>query len=697
MALERTVNTSIFNERAGQDLLGVLDSLPGKKNVVLQQSLVGPVELVVKFPTLQEHGVDRIFYLENGNLDSSQRHVVFFARGQKPKQVQAVAAQIKRLQQDGNTNHDFTVCWVPRRTLLSDNILEESGVLGEVNVTELNLYFQSLESDLLSLELDNAFGDLYLRRDPTCIFTAAKALMEIQLQHGLFPCILGKGEHARQLKDIILRMRTERSATSSVIGNGVPKTSSIPSSTIDSLIIIDRQVDFPSALLTQLTYEGLIDENFTIKHNQVELDSSIVGSAPQQQQGQATNTSTDHSITQPAPMLKRKVRLDSGTDPLYASLRDANFAIVGNILNKVARRLQTDYEGRHASQTTAELSAFVKKLPGYQQEQQSLKIHTGLVEELLKRTRAETFGSMLEVQQNLAAGAEPSTLHPTIEDLIAREVPISIVLRLLCLESCVSNGLRPKDFDYFRRLVLQAYGFEHLLTISALEKMKLLQVRSGGGAASAFSIPGASSLAATATGQSQASRESTNYTGVRRSMRLVLDDVSEQDPQDVAYVYSGFAPLSVRIIQSALHQDFSKTTRSASGTNKVNTVTSGTVPAMAKDSSPSWKGFEGILSNVAGPTFSAEQTVDTKSVKAKNVLEARGAGAGRDGRPGLISKKTTTVVFFLGGITYAEVAALRFLASRDEVGRDILITTTGIIGGNRMMDAAMAEAKEHTK
>ena len=71
-------------------------------------------------------------------------------------------AQIKRLQQNGSSSHNFTVCWIPCRTLLSDNILEESGVLGEANVTELNLYFQPLESDLLSLELENAFSELYL-------------------------------------------------------------------------------------------------------------------------------------------------------------------------------------------------------------------------------------------------------------------------------------------------------------------------------------------------------------------------------------------------------------------------------------------------------------------------------------------------------------------------------------------------------
>jgi hypothetical protein len=41
-------------------------------------------------------------------------------------------------------------------------VLEEAGIIGDVNVAEFPLYFLPLEQDILSLELDDAFGDLYL-------------------------------------------------------------------------------------------------------------------------------------------------------------------------------------------------------------------------------------------------------------------------------------------------------------------------------------------------------------------------------------------------------------------------------------------------------------------------------------------------------------------------------------------------------
>lgn len=86
--------------------------------------------------------------------------------------------QIKRLQRDGTTEHEMSIFWVPRRTLVSNKILEDDGVLGDVNVAELPLFFLPLENDLLSMEFDEAFNDLYLvsnipRSRCTVLYSAA--------------------------------------------------------------------------------------------------------------------------------------------------------------------------------------------------------------------------------------------------------------------------------------------------------------------------------------------------------------------------------------------------------------------------------------------------------------------------------------------------------------------------------------------
>ena len=334
--------------------------------------------------------------------------------------------------------------------------MEEAGVLGDTNIFELPLYFVPLDKDLLSLELNQSFSDLYLKKDPTPTFLMAKALMLIQQKRGLFPRITGKGDNAKRLSDLLVHMRQEAIAGEERSDNKFALT---PSTTIEGCIVIDREVDYATPLLTQLTYEGLIEEVVGIQNNQAEVDALIVGAAPQPAaQGSAKPAAAPQGKT-------RKILLDS-SDKLFTQLRDTNFAIVGSLLNKVARRLAADYDSRHGNKTTAELREFVNNLKGYQAEQQSLKIHTGLAEEIMKHTRTPQFSQVLEVQQNLAAGADPSSQHDAIEELIARDTPLSEVLRLLCLESCMSGGIKPKDLEFFKRLILQAYGYQHILTRS---------------------------------------------------------------------------------------------------------------------------------------------------------------------------------------------------------------------------------------
>jgi hypothetical protein len=56
--------------------------------------LTGPINLFVNFPTLKDYGVEKLFVLENENIDSSQRNIAYLVHGEKASQVQAVAGII---------------------------------------------------------------------------------------------------------------------------------------------------------------------------------------------------------------------------------------------------------------------------------------------------------------------------------------------------------------------------------------------------------------------------------------------------------------------------------------------------------------------------------------------------------------------------------------------------------------------------
>lgn len=61
-----------------------------------------------------------------------------------------------------------------------------------------------------------------------------------------------------------------------------------------------------------------------------------------------------------------------------------------------------------------------------------------------------------------------------IEECIHRQYDKLLTLRLLCLLSCTSSGLLPRDYQSLKLQFLHSYGFEHLITFFNLKKVSSL-------------------------------------------------------------------------------------------------------------------------------------------------------------------------------------------------------------------------------
>ena len=82
------------------------------------------------------------------------------------------------------------------------------------------------------------------------------------------------------------------------------------------------------------------------------------------------------------------------------------------------------------------------------------------------------------------------------------------------------------------------------------------------------------------------------------------------------------------------------------------------------------------MKSARGATFSIVQKGDDKAIRARQTISGNNV-------------IKTVYVFFLGGITFTEIAALRFIAAQEAPRRKIVICTTSLINGDRMMDAAI--------
>lgn len=153
----------------------------------------------------------------------------------------------------------------------------------------------------------------------------------------------------------------------------------------------------------------------------------------------------------------------------------------------------------------------------------------------------------------------------SIEELITRGLPLNQTLRLLVLHSLVAGGIKAKSFDPIRREILQVYGYDKLPFLLALDKAGLLVRQS-----SASSAP------------------KPLFPTLRKQLRLVVDDAEDPDSDDISFAYSGYAPLSVRLVQCVAQK------------GAVLSAPAGSEAASARPKAHpivGWKGFEDVLSS----------------------------------------------------------------------------------------------------
>ncbi|RWS08819.1 Vacuolar protein sorting-associated protein 33A-like protein [Dinothrombium tinctorium] len=593
------INVGLLKEVAKRELVDCFAKYDGTKTIVWDNALMGPFGLLAEYTFLLQQGCIQMIPLRSGKLPPIKAVNVVYIIRPELSLMQIIADNIKK----EDKHFKFHILFMPRKSFLCERKLQELGVFGNfTSIEEYAVELFPIDSDVMSLEMNYAFKECVVNNDYTSLFHAAKAIMTLQSLFGIIPNVYGQGKSAKQVFDLIVRMRRE------LAGKEVQITPQI-----DCLLLLDRSVDLLSPLVTQLTYEGLIDELYNIKNNSVKLPSEKFAQPNEDNKNDVCGETM-------------RFTLNSG-EQLYSEIRDKNFNAVAPVLNKTAKQLTAQKQELDQAKSVGELKLFVEKLPHLQSVRKALANHISIVELIKETTDTEEFRENLQVEQEFLTTSNDK-IHPYIEDCIAREEPLNKVLRLICIQS-ITNGLKPKVLDHYKREILQTYGFHHALTLYNLEKAGLFKV------STSFTRP---------------------YNVLRKTLRLTAEKVDEKNPTDIPYVHSGYAPISARLAQFLVQ--------------------------------PGWRAITDALKLLPEPTIEEIQHIPAGLRKRRS--------SGSSTQSGIVDDQRVFLVFFLGGCTYAEISALRFLSQQEELNVEFIIATTKLINGNSFIESLCEPLKAQT-
>ncbi|NWY25501.1 VP33B protein, partial [Pheucticus melanocephalus] len=352
---------------------------------------------------------------------------------------------------------------------------------------------------------------------------------------------------------------------------------------------------------------------------------------------------------------------------------------VFGFLSQKSRNLQAQYDRRRGMDIKQMKDFVSQELKGLKQEHRLLSLHIGACESIMKKKTKQDFQETIKAEHSLLEGFDIRDSTSFIEEHIDRQVSPVESLRLMCLLSITENGecptLRgqqgtqpqpgtqltycsPQVSSLSRSLktqYLQSYGPEHLLTFHNLKRIGLLTEQAAGETLTAMESKVSKLVTDRAAGKitdafSSLARKS-NFRAISKKLGLVrtlgvtchcrsLGEYDLKMPQDMAYVFGGaYVPLSCKIIEQVLERR-------------------------------GWQGLEEVLRLLNGNEFSVSDSAveDNPAWDCQRVILA----------------------VFLGGCTFSEIAALRFLGK--ERGCKFIFLTTAITNSARMMEA-MIEAK----
>ncbi|XP_037650290.1 vacuolar protein sorting-associated protein 33B [Sebastes umbrosus] len=597
---------SLLKRLARDQLIYLLEQLPGKKDLFIEADLMSPLDRIANVSTLKQHEVDKLYKVEYKPIVSTSDQLCFLIR----PRIQTVKwiCDVANADKAAGRFRRYKIIFTPQKFYACEAVLEEQGIVGDVTTDEWSFYLLPLDDDIISLELPEFFRDNFLAGDQRWVRTAGSALHLLHSLYGPFSKVYGIGRCSKMAYESWREQveEGEQRARQAEIGK---------------VFLIDRDVDFVTPLCSQVVYEGLVDDIFRIKCGCVEFGPDV--------------TSSDKSL---------KVMLNS-QDKVFNEIRNEHFSNVFGFLSQKARNLQTAYDKRRGMDIKQMKTFVSEELKGLKQEHRLLSLHIGASESIMKKKTKQDFQEMLKTEHSLLEGFEIRESITFIEEHISRQVSMIESLRLLCLLSITENGLLPKDFRSLKAQYLQSYGVDHLLTFANLKQLgllveqqpgetlnvmeskvgKLVNDKTGGKLTDAFS-----SLA-----------KKSHFRALSRKLNLVPKSDEEYDlrvPRDMAYIFSGaYVPLSCKLIEQVLERD-------------------------------GWTGLEDVTKLLNGHEFAVTGNNGGDS-KAKS------------------DAQRIILVMFLGGCTFSEISALRFLGR--ERGYKFIVVTTAITNSSRLIESLL--------
>ena len=453
-------------------------------------------------------------------------------------------------------NIEINLIFIPSETYEIIKFIDFSNLNHRFQIYNFNMDLIPLDNDLISLEKENSFKQLYLEKDITQINDLVNAFIKLEACFGKIKYKYIKGSRAKIFNDLLIKKEKE---------SNMKKDKEI-----FGMIVFDRNVDFITPLTSNYTYEGLIDEYFGINKNNIIIDESYF-----KEKGFESQTGN-----------KMIYNLSSSNNEFYSRIRCMNYLDAHKYIHELkkyfsdkAKENKGKINFQKMKEVLQDMNTFASSYKG------PIIINTNFVSKIFNENIKDDNTIYRQKESFFLSGNYPENMDTYYSDYMSEKKDLINLINLLCIESLTQGGI--KGYNKLKRDILNIYGSSYIFLFKDLEKIGLIQDKD------VFKKSGEAS-----------------YEEICSKLNLVGENIQKNKIEDCSYIYQGYCPIILRLIERALEGK--------------------------------WNKLKDVINKLPGDTiYPPNENEIFKNHNNKNV--------------------NTIFVVFIGGATYTEIEGIRYI------------------------------------
>ena len=392
---------------------------------------------------------------------------------------------------------DINIIFIPGETPKIIEYMIEMNHLNCFDLYSFSIDIIPIDYDLFSLDNDESFREIYIDKNNSSIEQLANILLKLEVAFGKIKHKYIKGNNAKLFCDLLFNKEEEHNMKSTDETFG--------------MIVLDRSVDFITPFLSNLTFEGLVDDCYGINKGHIKVKRKLFKS----------HFTDEDKLLKPEQDMAYP--LISDMNKFYCNLRCFHYLTVNKYLISIANYTNNLRANKDNIKTTSELNVALTELNKMVHQSSYIKDNMEMLNQIFKIVNDEDY---LIKESSILKGISQANSETFYDDYITDKKDLYKILNLMILESLIQNGV--KNYAELKKDILAVYGYQNLFLFRNLETLEWIKEKDKISLKKLFK---------------------SNFEQLNEKLKLYNEDFILGKTDDLSYVHQGYCPISLRLIE----------------------------------------------------------------------------------------------------------------------------------------------------